>query len=98
MVPPRATRSAATPARLPVIIAAVGWALLMEVAIGFGVAFVARSPVAGVAAVVGLFFAERFAEMSVPADLLASRADHGRGEPRAAAGKAGSMGLRGRSS
>jgi hypothetical protein len=46
------------------------WAVLMEVAIGFAVAFVARSAVAGIAAVVGLFFLERFAEMFVPADLL----------------------------
>ena len=42
----------------------------MEVAIGFGAAFLTRSQVAGVTTVVGLFFAERFAEMFVPADLL----------------------------
>jgi hypothetical protein len=42
----------------------------MEVAIGFAVALVARSSVAGIAAVVGLFFAERFAEMFAPADML----------------------------
>jgi hypothetical protein len=62
--------SAATLGRLWVLIASGGWAVLMEVAIGFGVAFAARSPVAGIAAVVGLSFAERFAEMFVPADLL----------------------------
>lgn len=60
----------ASPASLALLIAAGGLAALMEVAIGFGVAFVARSPVAGVAAVVGLFFAERFAQMFVPSDLL----------------------------
>jgi hypothetical protein len=60
----------ATLGRLVVLILSGGWAVLMEVAIGFGVAFAARSPVAGIAAVVGLFFAERFGEMFVPADLL----------------------------
>jgi hypothetical protein len=60
----------ATLGRLWVLVAGGGWAVLMEVAIGFGVAFAARSGVAGIAAVVGLFFAERFAEMFVPADLL----------------------------
>ena len=56
--------------RLFVLVASGGWAVLMEVAIGFGAAFLTRSQVAGVATVVGLFFAERFAEMFVPADLL----------------------------
>ena len=55
---------------LAVLVASGAMAVLMEVAIGFAVAFVARSSVAGIAAVVGLFFAERFAEMFVPADLL----------------------------
>ena len=72
----------ATLGRLWVLIASGGWAVLMEVAIGFGVAFAARSPVAGIAAVVGLFFAERFAEMFVPGRPVALRADHGRREPR----------------
>ena len=62
--------ASATVGGLLVLIVSGGWAVLMEVAIGFGVAFAARSPVAGIAAVVGLFFAERFAEMFVPADLL----------------------------
>ncbi len=60
----------ATVGRLWVLVASGGWAVLMEVAIGFGVAFASRSSVAGIAAIVGLFFAERFAEMFVPADLL----------------------------
>ena len=60
----------ATLGRLWVLVVSGGWAVLMEVAIGFGVAFAVRSPVAGIAAVVGLFFGERFAEMFAPADLL----------------------------
>jgi hypothetical protein len=55
---------------LAVLVVGGGWAVLMEVAIGFGAAFLTRSQVAGVTTVVGLFFAERFAEMFVPADLL----------------------------
>lgn len=46
------------------------WAVLMEVAIGFGVAFVSRSPVAGIATVAGLFFFEQVAALILPADLL----------------------------
>ena len=57
-------------APLVAVVVSGGWAILMEVAIGFGAAFLTRSQVAGVATVVALFFAERFAEMFVPADLL----------------------------
>jgi hypothetical protein len=53
---------------LPVALGA--WGLLMEIAIGFGIAFVARSQVAGIATVVGLFLAEQFAASFVPAELL----------------------------
>ena len=56
--------------RLAVLVVSGGWAVLMEVAIGFSVAFVARSAVAGIAAVAGLFFVERFAELFLSADLL----------------------------
>jgi hypothetical protein len=61
------------PSRLPtvaVLVVSGAWAVLMEAAIGFTVAFVTRSAVAGIAAVVGLFFAERFGEMFMPADVL----------------------------
>jgi ABC-type transport system involved in multi-copper enzyme maturation permease subunit len=60
----------ATLGRLLVVVTGGWWALTMEAAIGFGAAFVARSQVAGIAAVVGLFFVERFAELFLPADLL----------------------------
>jgi ABC-2 type transport system permease protein len=48
-------------ARLPVLLAAGWWAIVMQLAIGFAVAFATRSQVAGIAAVVGLMFAEQFA-------------------------------------
>ena len=69
-IPPGDALDTANVARLALLIAGGGWAVLMEVAIGFVAAFIARSPVAGVAAVVGLFFAERFAELVLPADVL----------------------------
>jgi hypothetical protein len=56
--------------RLSLMVASGGLAVVMEMAVGFGVAFIARSQVAGIVAVVGLFFAERFAEMFVSADVL----------------------------
>jgi hypothetical protein len=56
--------------QVALLVAAGGWAVLMEVAIGYAAAFVARSQLVGVATVVGLFFAERFAEIFVPPDLL----------------------------
>lgn len=61
------------PAYLPrviVLVASGGWAVLMEISLGFAVAFITRSQVAGIGTVTGLFFAERFAEMVVPADLM----------------------------
>ena len=79
-------------ANLGVLVALIGggaWAVVMEVAIGFGVAFVARSSVAGIAAVVGLFFAERFAEMFVPADVLRFAPISAAEDLVTAAGKAG---------
>jgi hypothetical protein len=56
---------------VPVLIAGGGWAVLVQVGIGFAVSFISRSAVAGVATVVGLVFIEQFAPMlAVPADLL----------------------------
>ena len=58
-------------ARLPVLLAAGWWAIVMQLAIGFAVAFATRSQVAGIAAVVGLVFGEQFATaFLVPADGL----------------------------
>jgi hypothetical protein len=56
--------------RLVAVVAAGGWAVLMEVAVGFGVAFVSRSSVAGIATVAGLYFVEQLAALVVPADWL----------------------------
>jgi hypothetical protein len=47
-----------------------GWALLMEVAIGFAVSFVTRSAVAGVATVAALYFIEQLAALVVPVDVM----------------------------
>jgi hypothetical protein len=56
---------------VPVLIASGGWAVLVQVGIGFAVSFISRSAVAGIATVVGLVFIEQFAAMlAVPADLL----------------------------
>jgi hypothetical protein len=60
----------ADPVAIPLMIACGGWALLMQVAIGFGVGFVSRSAVAGVATMAGLLFMEQFAATFVPADLM----------------------------
>lgn len=46
------------------------WAVLMEIALAFGVGFVTRSTVAGVAAVMGVTFIELLVGSLVPADLL----------------------------
>ncbi|HJW22452.1 MAG TPA: hypothetical protein VJ506_08500 [Candidatus Limnocylindrales bacterium] len=63
--------SLANLAALPVLIASGGWAVLMLVGLGFGVSFVSRSAVAGVATVMGLVFIEQFAAMtSIPVELL----------------------------
>lgn len=56
--------------RLLAIVVTGGWAVLMEVALGFSVGFVSRSPVAGIAAVAGLYFVEQLAALIVPADVL----------------------------
>jgi hypothetical protein len=59
------------PAAVPALVACGGWALLMQVGIGFGVSFISRSAVAGVAVVVGLIFVEQFAAVaSIPVELL----------------------------
>jgi hypothetical protein len=55
---------------LSAVIAAGGWAVLMEIALGFCVAFVSRSPVAGIATVAGLYFIEQLAALVIPADVL----------------------------
>ena len=55
---------------LTAIMVAGGWGVLMEVAVGFCVAFASRSPVAGIATVAGLYFIEQFAALVVPADVL----------------------------
>jgi hypothetical protein len=60
----------ANPARPVGLIAAGAWAVLMVVAIGFSAAFVARSQVAGIAAVVVLYLVGQFAQVIVPPDLL----------------------------
>lgn len=75
--------------RLAALMAAGAWAVIMEVAIGFAVAFVARSAVAGVAAVAGLFFVERLAQTFVPADLLGFAPIHAAENLITAAGKSG---------
>lgn len=56
--------------RLPLLVVAGWWAVVMEGAIGFAVAFVARSQVAGVVIVIALYLAEQFASIVLPADLL----------------------------
>ena len=56
--------------RTLLLVAVGGWGLLMQVAIGFGVGFVSRSAVAGVAAMAGLVFIEQLAAAVVPAELL----------------------------
>lgn len=55
---------------LPILLAAGWWAVVVQASIGFGVAFVTRSQVAGIGAVVGLLLAEQFAAIIVPADIL----------------------------
>jgi hypothetical protein len=58
-------------AAVPALIAGGGWAVLMLTGLGFGVSFISRSAVAGVATVMGLVFIEQFAAVtSIPADLL----------------------------
>jgi hypothetical protein len=84
----------ANPAAVPLMIAAGGWAALMLVGIGFGVSFITRSAVAGVAVVVGLIFAEQFAAMtSIPAELLGLAPLRAAASLVAASGGAGPAGM-----
>jgi hypothetical protein len=55
---------------IPVLVLAGWWAVSMEATIGFTVAFVTRSQVAGIVAVVALYFGEQFASIVVPADVM----------------------------
>lgn len=56
--------------RLPLMLAFNWWAILLWAALSFAVAFIARSQVAGIAAVVGLYFVEQSAGLFLPADLV----------------------------
>jgi hypothetical protein len=56
--------------RLPLVIGGGWWAVTTYAAIGFTVAFLARSQVAGIAAVVILYFGEQFAAAVFPAELI----------------------------
>lgn len=56
--------------RVPILIAAGWWAVVMQASIGFAVAFVMRSQVAGLVAFVGLYLGEQFASILLPAELL----------------------------
>ena len=56
--------------RLPLLVLAGWWAVSMEAAIGFAVAFIARSQIAGIAVVVALYFGEQFGSIIIPPDLL----------------------------
>ena len=55
---------------LPLMLAGGWWAVVMEGAIGFAIAFIARSQVAGIVAVIGLYLGEQFAAIALPAELL----------------------------
>jgi hypothetical protein len=52
------------------VVVAMWWAVTMQVGIAFSISFLARSTVAGVAAVVGLMFLEMLAVTFVPMDLM----------------------------
>ena len=56
--------------RLPGLVLAGWWAVSMEAAVGFAAAFVARSQVAGIVAIVALYFGEQFGSIIIPADVL----------------------------
>ena len=56
--------------RLPILVIAGWWSVVMGGAIGFAVAFAARNAVAGIAAVVVLTFGEQFAGVVVPQDIV----------------------------
>jgi len=74
---------------LTAILVTGGWAILMEVAIGFSVAFASRSPVAGIATVAGLYFIEQFAALVVPAEVLRFAPVTAAGSLVSAAGRTG---------
>jgi hypothetical protein len=69
-LPPGDPLGAAYSAKVLLLVACGGWAMLMQVAIGFGVGFVSRSAVAGVTAMAGLLLIEQMAGMIVPADFM----------------------------
>ena len=56
--------------RIPLMLAAGWWSVVLSGAFGFAVAFIARSQVAGIVAVVALYFGEQFATLVVPPDVL----------------------------
>lgn len=56
--------------RLPLMLATSWWAIVLWAGIAFAVAFIARSQVAGIAAVVGLYFIEQSAGLFLPADIV----------------------------
>jgi len=60
----------ATLGTLPGILLAGWWSVSMQAAIGFAAAFVTRSQIAGIAAVVALMVGEQLAGVIVPADVL----------------------------
>lgn len=57
-------------ARLPFLVTSGWWAVATQVTIGFAAAFITRSQVAGIVAIVALMFGEQFVAMLAPADLL----------------------------
>jgi hypothetical protein len=56
--------------RLPLMLATSWWAIVLWAGIAFSVAFIVRSQVAGIAAVVGLYFVEQSAGLFLPADII----------------------------
>lgn len=56
--------------RLPLMLATNWWAIVLWAGISFAVAFIARSQVAGIAAVVGLYFVEQSAGLFLSADIM----------------------------
>ena len=74
---------------IPWILAA-GWlSVVMQASIGFAAAFITRSQVAGIAAVVALMIGEQVAAIVVPADLLRLAPIGAGGDLLAQVGKAG---------
>jgi hypothetical protein len=56
--------------RLPLILATSWWAIVLWAGLSFAVAFIARSQVAGIAGVVGLYFVEQSAGLFLPKDIV----------------------------